>query len=195
MPSGDPDAIDGIKELRYEHFETMWKDVRDEVKLRIRQRDTYSIQMTVALGTIVGLATTATATTMDNNTNTSIISYAYRAMVAAPLIAIYYTTLILYSYRIHRLLAKYTREVLEPEMAKICRTKPDWEWESWYCQNAVPGIRKSFFMVSLWVMTIGSPVYVAFAEKWQGPFLLPLAIISGLYLIAALWVTIQFWKG
>lgn len=186
----DSDAIQHIQALR--------EDVRQEVKLRIQQRDTYSIQMTIALGTIMGLATTATATLKLSETGgeSSILSFAYRAMIVAPLIAIYYTTLILYSYRIHKLLAKYLREVIEPEIARLCRINVDLEWESWYSKNAVPGIRKTFFLGSLWIVTILSPLYVAFNEgAWDAEFMTPLGIITAVYLVAVVWITNHFWKG
>lgn len=187
--------IETQEERALEHFKSLRQDIRDEMKYRIQQRDNYSIQMTLALGTLVGVAATSVATQIQSAKVTSIINLAYRALIAAPLIAIYYTTLILYSYRIHRLLSKYLREVIEPELARLSNISIDVEWENWYTKNAVPGIRRSFFLGSLWIITILSPLYVGFSEQWQGTFLLPLGIISFLYLVVAIWITRSFWNG
>jgi hypothetical protein len=183
------------EERALEHFESLRQDIRGEMKFRMQQRDTYSIQMTLALGTLVGVAATSIATQIQSTNVTSIVNLAYRALIAAPLISIYYTTLILFSYRIHRLLSKYLREVIEPELSRLCALPIDVEWENWYIKNAVPGIRRSFFFGSLWAITILSPLYVAFSEQWQGAFLLPLGFISALYVVAAIWVTRSFWNG
>ncbi len=188
--------IDSQKtERSLQHFQSLRQDIREEMKYRIQQRDTYSIQMTLALGTLVGVAATSVATQTQSTSVASIVNLAYRAIIAAPLIAIYYTTLILYSYRVHRLLSKYLREVIEPELARLSNVSIDVEWENWYTKNAVPGIRKSFFLSSLWLITILSPLYVAFSEQWQGTFLLPLGIVSFLYLLVAIWITRTFWNN
>ncbi|MBI5294908.1 MAG: hypothetical protein HY869_05490 [Chloroflexi bacterium] len=178
-----------------QHFQALRQDIREEMKYRIQQRDAYSIQMTLALGALVGVAATSVATQTQSTNVTSIINLAYRALIAAPLISIYYTTLILYSYRIHRLLSKYLRDVIEPELSRLYEVPIDVEWENWYSKNAVPGIRRSFFLGSLWATCILSPLYVGFSEQWQGSFLLPLGIISALYLFVAIWVTRSFWNG
>lgn len=183
------------KEYSLKHFQNLRQDIREEMKYRIQQRDTYSIQMTLALGTLVGVAATSVATQNPSASVTSILNLAYRALIAAPLISIYYTTLILYSYRIHRLLSKYLREVIEPELSRLYESPIDVEWENWYAKNAVPGIRRSFFLGSLWVVCILSPIYIAFSEQWQGDFLLPLGIVSALYLFTATWITRSFWNG
>ncbi len=182
-------------ERALEHYKSIRQDIREEIKYRIQQRDTYSIQMTLALGTLVGVAATSVATQINSTNVTSIINLAYRALIAAPLISIYYTILILYSYRVHRLLSQYLREVIEPELARLCSVPIEVEWEKWYSKNAVPGIRRSFFLGSLWAITILSPLYVAFSEQWQGTFMLPLGIISALYLLVVIWITLTFWKG
>ena len=183
------------KQMALQHFQQLHQDIREEIKQRIQQRDTYSIQMTLALATIVGVAATATTTQPQANGAISIVGFAYRALIAAPLVAIYYTTLILYSYRIHRLLAKYLKDIIEPELAQLCGISLEMEWESWYGRHAVPGIRRSFFLGSLWILCIISPLYVAFSERWQGNFMLPLEIISILYLVATIWITKNFWNG
>src|SRR5574339_683183 len=95
-PRVDPTSRD----RSLQHYQTLRQDIREEMKHRIQQRDAYSIQMTLALGTLVGVAATSVATQTQSMNVTSIVNLAYRSIIAAPLISIYYTTLILYSYRI-----------------------------------------------------------------------------------------------
>lgn len=190
-----PKTTPKMLEQTIQHFQSLRQDIREEMKYRIQQRDTYSIQMTVALGALVGIAATSIAVQAQSNSATSIVNLVYRVLVAAPLISIYFTTLILYSYRIHRLLSKYLREVIEPELSRLCGVPLEIEWENWYTKNAVPGIRKSFFLGSLWTICILSPLYVAFSEGLQGTFLLPLGIITLIYFAVAIWITKTFWNG
>jgi len=81
-------------------------------------------------------------------------------MIAAPLVSIYFTVLILYSYRIHSVLAAYLRHRLEPAIAAAAGSDPMLEWEQFYSQNAVPGIRKTFFITGLWVVTVTTAGYL-----------------------------------
>jgi len=89
------------------HLEKLRDDVRDEIKKRIEQRDKYSIQLTIALGAIVAF------TFRSGSSGSS------QALIAAPLVSIYFTVLILYSYRIHKILARYLREEIEPRLAEL----------------------------------------------------------------------------
>src|SRR4029077_12020902 len=78
------------------HLESLREDARDEVKRRIQQRDQYSMQLTVALGAIAVGAFSAKGT--------------HVLFLIAPLVSIYFTSLILFSYRIHDLLTTYLRD-------------------------------------------------------------------------------------
>ena len=197
----ESNATKGDRDSAIEHLEILRKDVRDEMKQRIKQRDRYSIQLTIALAALVGIAATATATATQTDvtqiSETSIVSFAHRVLLAAPLIAIYFTALVLYSYRIHKIIAGYLREEIEPELAQLCGTSEKKEWETYYLDHAgeVAGIRRSFFIISLWVVTVASPLYVGFAENWQGRFILPLIILSAVYLLVTVWITVAFWKN
>lgn len=178
-------------EIKYaiNHLEALRQEVRDEIKLRIEQRDKYSIQLTVALSALLALSVT-------NTTNqVTVFGFTYRILLAAPLVSIYFTTLILYSYRIHKLMAKYLREEIEPELSQLCGTVIKKEWEHYYQNHAVPGIRKSFFLGTLWLVCIGSSVFIGFLENWQGDFIAPLVTFSTVYLLATIWITIFFWKS
>ncbi len=160
------------------HFEKIRQDVRDEVKRRIEQRDKYSIQLTIALGVIVVVAFSR----IDLRS----------VLLAAPLVSIYFTILILYSYRIHKVLAQYLREEIEPEMARLCGTSPDKEWETYYNTKAVPGIRRWFFLLALWVMCLAPLFYLWIAKRESLCTILIIATI--LYIGAALTITIRFWE-
>lgn len=190
------DTTRGDREFAIEHLEALRKDMRDEIKQRIKQRDQYSIQLTVALAALISIAvtTTTTWTNITQISEISIASFAHRVLIAAPLISIYFTTLVLYSYRVHKIIANYLREEIEPELAELCGTPVEKEWEGYYCANAVPGIRRAFFIGSLWIVTVASPLYVGFMENWQGKFILPLIILGAIYLMVTIWITRTFWK-
>ncbi len=182
-----------MEERATAHFETLRQDVRDEMKRRIEQRDKYSIQLTIALGALVAV---------------SLSTGFGKALVAAPLISVYFTVLILYSYQIHYVLAKYLREEIEPGLAYLYGTPLEKEWETYYYydykknkKREVPGIRRSFFLVALWVIWFLTLLYLWVTDGKQGEFpclvqftdfrkiLVSIAIV---YFIANLWITIRF---
>jgi hypothetical protein len=142
-----------MEERAMAHFETLRQDVRDEVKRRIEQRDKYSIQLSLALTALVAVSFSTTG---------------LRAvLIAAPLVSIYFTVLILYSYRVHHVLAKYLREEIEPELARLYGTPRDKEWETYYAKqkHVVPGIRQQFFLYALWGVTVLSLLYLWLMER------------------------------
>lgn len=49
-----------------------------------------------------------------------------KVLIAAPLVSIYFTTLVLYSYRIHRILSRYWRDVIADKLAThfVKKSKP-----------------------------------------------------------------------
>lgn len=163
------------------HLEAIREDIRDEIKKRIQQRDQYSIQLTIALGTTVAISFSPKGFG--------------QALIAAPLFSIYYSVLILYSYRVHKLLARYLREEIEPELARLCKIAPSREFETWYAVNTIPGIRKAFFLVSLWVICILTPAYLWMTESGRPEFKI-IIIVSGIvYLLATISITIAFRKS
>lgn len=173
------------------HFETLRQDIRDETKRRIEQRDKYSIQLSIALGALVAVSFSWTNLRM--------------VLIAAPLVSIYFTVLILYSYRVHDVLAKYLRKEIEPELARLCGTPPEKEWETYYKTQEVVGIRRWFFLVALWVVCALSLIYLWLAEfEPAGVTLLSgelLTVATAVYGLAVLVITFwqfpekwQFWK-
>lgn len=165
------------------HLETLRADARDEIRQRIEQRDRYSIQMTLALGAILGVGFSS-----PDEHITSVL-------VAAPLVAIYFTVLILYSYRVHSLLARYLHEVVEPAVADACGTPRALEWEAFYSGHNVPGIRRTFFIWSLWVIVAGSPAYLWFVAQRPHPLTVALAFLTPIYVAAAAWITYRFGRS
>ncbi len=157
------------------HLEKIREDVRDEIKKRIEQRDKYSIQMTIALGAIV----TISFSTPDLRA----------VLIALPLVSIYFTVLIMYSYEIHHVVAKYLREKVEPELARICSIDKTFEWETFYCGENVPGIRRRFFLFTLWGAYILPVVYlwIAHTQHLNTAILITATVLYGL---AALWITL-----
>lgn len=134
--------------------------------------------MTVALGILVGVAFSEKG---------------FReALIAAPLVALYFTVLILYSYRVHGLLAGYLRSTIEPALADRANTPVTSEIETYYALHRVPGIRRQFFLVTLWVATFGAPAFVLSTGdpelRW------PVASLAAVYAIAAAAVTKAFWR-
>jgi len=96
------------------HLEALRQEARDEIKSRIEQRDKYSIQLTIALGEII-----AVSFSQDD---------LRRVLMAAPLVSLYFVVLILYSYRVHEVLALYLKEKLEPALSQRIGTSIELEW-------------------------------------------------------------------
>jgi hypothetical protein len=162
------------------HLEALRTDVRDEIKRRIEQRDRYYIQLTLAVGAIVAFAFSKDGFRM--------------ALVAVPLVSIYFTVLVLYSYRIHKVLAQYLQHKVEPLVAAAAGTEKEAEWETWYKTQATPGIRRVFFIATLWITTILTMSYLV-GSQWNNPSdKVVLWFLSPSYLLAAILVTIFFWE-
>ncbi len=167
-------------------------DIRGEIKTRIQQRDAYSIQLIVGLGVIFGAAFAQHGLE--------------RVLVAAPLLAMYFAMLILYSYRIHDVLVRYLRDEVEPFIAKVvtattvatdesARWTEHLEWENWYASKGRlrPGLRRRFFYWVAWLTTVGALAYLWVIERTDVTFQVVLAITTIAYLIALLVLTRVFW--
>jgi len=136
------------------------------------------MQLTVALGATVVGAFSANGT--------------YRLFTLAPLVAIYFTALILFSYRIHDVLAKYLREQIEPEFEKACGVPKAMEWESWYkASDLKVGIRREFFVWEMWAVTLLSMAFVWYKDWSRGQgcaIFIALGFATAIYLVLTLWV-------
>ena len=156
------------------HLESIREDVRDEVKRRIQQRDQYSMQLTVALGAIAVGAFSANGTP--------------RLFILAPLVAIYFTALILYSYRIHDMLADYLRDEIEPKFEQLCGLPRSAEWETWYrARGRTPGVRRWFFVAEMWIVSVVTLGFL-WHKEWSisGWFHTVLWCATGTYLVLSI---------
>ncbi len=143
---------DKEKDRQIAHLEKLREDIRDEIKKRIGQRDSYSMQLTIALGAIMAIA---------------FAPKGYReVLIAAPFVLIYYIALILYSYEIHRFAAEYLRDKIEHELARLCGTLEEIEWETYYkAEDKVIGIRSLFFLAILIILSSISMGHLWFIRK------------------------------
>ena len=103
--------------IKFKYLEAIREDIRNEIKQRIKQRDIYSIELTIALATILGISFS----------NTSFKD----AILLAPLVSFYFTYLIFYSYHIHMNLSEYLRDKIEPELEKITKLEKGSDIESY----------------------------------------------------------------
>jgi hypothetical protein len=157
------------------HYQALREDVRTEIKTRIQQRDNFSTQFITALGAIV-----AVAFAKDGFE---------KVILIAPLIVIYYTMQIMYSYRVHDILARYLREEIEPTLTRLCKGNPEHEWERYYKKNAKPGIRRKFFIYVMWMVSVGILAYYMNVTSIKNTTAFAAGII---YLAAMIWVTFTF---
>lgn len=165
-------------------LEAIYQELRSEIRQRIEQRDRYSIQMTVSLAAIVAISATRTDQMREM----------HRVLLAAPLVSIYYTVLIQYSYAVHSVLSRQLREAIEPAIARLTGVSVEFEIENYYKTHRVPGIRRTFFMTSMWVMTVCTTLVIGLTEpSWSMDSILVLSA-SLLYWVFALGVTLLFPK-
>jgi hypothetical protein len=178
--------------VRFVHLLSLRDDIRGEIKTRIQQRDSYSIQLIVALGVIFVVAFAQHG--LD------------KVLIAAPLVSIYFTMLILYSYRIHDVLARYLRLEIEPRLADLVindserdssrglRWRHDLEWESWYISHGRlrPGLRRSFFYWISLATTIATLAYLWALYFNEATFRVVLIAMSAGYFVSLLTLTLVF---
>jgi hypothetical protein len=136
------------EEKQLSRLRELYADVRDELKQRIQQRDKYAFQVTIAIGAIMGFG---------------LKEGQHRVLIAAPLVSLYFTVLILYSYLIHSNLTRYLREHIEPEIARLCGHRKEIEFESWCSENRTSSIRRWFFLGAMW-----STVVLCMCYAWWG---------------------------
>jgi hypothetical protein len=171
MPNGDTSV-----DAKAAHWEAVRQDIRDEIKRRIEQRDKFSYQMALGLGAVFGLSFSS------NDLR--------KVLIAAPLIAVYFTALILYSYEVHKVLARYLREVVEAQLAQTLGTRSKDEWENWYVSlgKQIPGIRSSFFKWVQWLI-LGITIFVLCFDPCD-PFQPAVLIVAAIaYALPMVYVT------
>lgn len=139
----------------------MHNDGRHEIELRIQQRDSFAIQYIIAVSALFSIGF------MD-------FTFSCVVFLLIPLLSLFYSIQISYSYVIHRRLHKYISENIEPEIASILSMNPyernNLLWES-YCnvsskENNIKtiGIRESFFKYSTIISSILGPILFFFCS-------------------------------
>jgi hypothetical protein len=174
-------SVVSIEDKKINHYEKLREDVRSEIKMRITQRDNFAIQLITTLGLLCTLGFA--------NEGFS------QVLVIAPLLSIYYTMQILYSYKLHDALAGYLRDILEPELSELCHIKLEHEWESYYSGINVPGIRRIFFLWSMWIVSSLSVIYLGITSYLQGnsDFFNVVLVAGSIYVVSMIYVTYQLY--
>jgi hypothetical protein len=185
-------SVDESATILLTHLHKIREDIRSEIRTRIQQRDGYSIQLIVVLGAVFAAAFAQRG--LD------------KVLIVAPLASIYFTMLILYSYRLHDVLARYLRTEIEPRTAQIvidaapgaAGSPSAWarelEWENWYVSRARlrPGLRRSFFYWIAVATTIGAMTYLWIVHGGESPFRVVLVVSSCTYALSILLTPIVF---
>jgi hypothetical protein len=162
----------------FAHLEAIKQDMRDEIKRRIQQRDQYSMQLTITLGVLAAVSFSQYGSP--------------KFLIVAPLISIYFTYLILSSYRIHRLIVSYLRKDIEPDLANLCHFPPEKEWEVSYNKQQETGYRRLIFVIQLWVISASSLLYLWVKHRGEDPqFDTTLSWAIGIYFVFSVLTTIR----
>ncbi|MBR1747229.1 MAG: hypothetical protein IJ735_03325 [Clostridia bacterium] len=138
-----------MKEKQLDFFKASYLDCRKEIQMRITQRDHFAIQEVVAICALLTIGFTS-------------FDYALFAFLIMPIISVFYTIQILYSYSMHKRLHNFLKE-LESKIAELLDYQGDVDklfWES-NCEtnkdkehrNAV-GKRKLFFSCAAFAVPI-----------------------------------------
>ncbi len=169
-------ALQSDDNKRISHYEGVKQDIREEIKLRIRQRDKFAVQLVFLLTLIIVFALAEGGDSL--------------ALAATPLPSVFYTWMILHSYRKQEWLARYLREVVEPELTRLCQVDPTRELETYRHAAKGPGTRKVFFLWAMWVINAGAMTYLWFqAESGFRP---TFYAIAGVCLTAMVCATVNF---
>jgi hypothetical protein len=158
------------------HYERVREDVRNEIKMRMKQRGSFAIQLITMLVLLCAFAFA------EKGYN--------QVLIVAPLLSVFYTMQILYSYRMHDVLARYLREILEPQLTALCKINPAHEWQSYTFKTAKSGILRVFFLWAMWVVCSGLMTFLWF--NMASSFRLTFYIFLGVYVIAMLYITVAF---
>lgn len=139
------------EENRIEYLISLQADLRGEVKQRISQRDGFATQFLIACGTVITI---------------SFLDFPYAAFLIwlMPLVTIFYSLQILYSYIIHDNVTRFLRKHVEPELSRLLEIKQAhrhnyfWETRCSFDRELsnikYPGIRKSFFEKIIFIVPI-----------------------------------------
>ena len=91
---------------KFQYLLMAYDELRDELKMRIQQRDNLAIQFIVIVGVLSGIAFTD-------------YSYAYFTILIIPLMTLFFSIQIFSSYEVHDRLVKFIREHIEVELGHV----------------------------------------------------------------------------
>ncbi|SFI89896.1 hypothetical protein [Thermoflavimicrobium dichotomicum] len=158
------------------HLEKTREDIRNEIKNRIEQRDSLSNQLIATMGVVAGFA---------------VPNEEYRIIILLiPLLSIYYTLQILYSFTVHDFLTKYLRDVIEPRLSQLCCTQDEFQFSNYFNKNAKKVLKRSFYIYGMWVVSFFSMAYLWVFEYDNHPKLLTISTI--IYVLSILKITRMF---
>lgn len=136
---------------RIDYLIALQQELRNEVKQRVAQRDGFATQF------LVGCSTVITLSLMD-------FPYAVFLIWLMPLVTIFFSLQILYSYVIHDNLTRFLRKHVEPELSRLLEIKQthrhNYFWETRCAFDRMildmrfPGIRKGFFEKIIFVAPV-----------------------------------------
>lgn len=143
------------QEKEYEYLMQIYLDLRDEIKMRIAQRNNFALQFIITIGALLGFG-------FSEN------KYSGYCLLAIPLTSIYFFVQVFNSYAIHDLLAKFIRENIEVKIAYIMNISSnhmhEYFWER-YCQFdrekhkiKFSGINKQFYEYVIFIMPFLSAI-------------------------------------
>lgn len=167
-------------------------DLRNELKMRIGQRDNFGIQFVIAVGAILSISMS-----IDSLYSSFII-------FLIPILTIFYSVQILSSYSVHERLSYFIREKIEREMAEILgiKNRMDLFWEN-YCKFdrdlhdfKLPGIRKTFFIYAMFIMPILSElifvIKILNLDKFNLLYLSLSIILTLLFILFSIYINYSF---
>lgn len=131
---------------KFQYLLMAYDELRDELKMRIQQRDNLAIQFIVIVGVLSGIAFTD-------------YPYAYFTILIIPLMTLFFSIQIFSSYEVHDRLVKFIREHIEVELGHVLNVDDkelyNFFWEQYCKQDRIihnvkmPGGRKVFFQMLL----------------------------------------------
>ncbi len=154
-----------------------YEDLRGEIKQRIEQRDKYSTQMLIAIAGILSFGLIGMSDARG-----------YAVLIAPP-VALAYTALIQYSYRIHAVLTTYLRNQVAAKTRSLCSdpgaTNDDpaeWEvsrwdqvpvhglnWETYCAVQKIIGVRQAVFLPIMWGVLLVSLISAIYFHVVAAP--------------------------
>lgn len=125
------------KEMQYNYLLNLENDIRDEVKKRVAQRDSFAVQCIVAAGVLIGLSITESA-------------FAPYIILLFPLIAFFYINQINHSYAVHAKLMEFIVDKIEVDIKKLYNGEKSLGWNNYAYKEEKKnkdafGKRRNFF--------------------------------------------------